>query len=437
MKPRTIRIWSWLHRWTSLACTLFALLLCLTGLPLIFHEELEPTPVVAKGEQPAGSSLDAMMERALARQPGQVIPYLFFEPAQHLVKVPTAESMTTDPGAFRYQVFDTRTGARLEVSQPNEGFLYVMLRLHADLFAGPWGMYFLGFMGLLLFVALASGVGLYGPFTRSLPFGTIRERPRKLRWLDLHNLLGIGTAAWLGIVIFTGAINTLAMPIEMAWQSSQLVEMAQHGQLGPASTDRVSLDTIVAAVRKTEPNMTVTTIAFPGTPFSSGNHIAIFLTGNSPLTSRILKPALADARTGEIVAVRDMPWYATALFMSQPLHFGDYGGLALKVAWAMMDVIAIVILGSGIYLWIVRQRRIRGDGPPKDAGDRPCVGRARLSRWEQWKLPLSLALLTIVGLVVSLIWEALWVAAASVTLAIVVGVMILSAAKRHRPENYK
>ncbi|WEK00219.1 MAG: PepSY-associated TM helix domain-containing protein [Candidatus Sphingomonas phytovorans] len=213
--------------------------------------------------------------------------------------------------------------------------------------------------------------------------------------------------------------------------------MAQQGQSSPAGADRASLDTIAAAVRKTEPSMTVTTIAFPGTPFSSGNHIAIFLTGNSPLTSRILKPALADARTGEIVAVRDMPWYATALFMSQSLHFGDYGGLALKVAWAVMDVIAIVILGSGIYLWVVRQRRMRGYGPPKDAGDRPPVRRARLSRWKQWKLPLSLALLTIIGLAVSLIWAGLWVATASAALSIAIGVMIVGAAQKRRPEHRK
>ena len=37
---KSLRIWSWLHTWTSLICTLFMLLLCLTGLPLIFHHEI-------------------------------------------------------------------------------------------------------------------------------------------------------------------------------------------------------------------------------------------------------------------------------------------------------------------------------------------------------------------------------------------------------------
>lgn len=36
-----IKLWYLVHKWTSLICTAFLLMLCLTGLPLIFHEEIE------------------------------------------------------------------------------------------------------------------------------------------------------------------------------------------------------------------------------------------------------------------------------------------------------------------------------------------------------------------------------------------------------------
>jgi uncharacterized iron-regulated membrane protein len=42
------------------------------------------------------------------------------------------------------------------------------------------------------------------------------------------------------------------------------------------------------------------------------------------------------------------------LLLSQPLHFGDYGGLPLKILWALLDILTIVILGSGVYLWLKR-----------------------------------------------------------------------------------
>jgi uncharacterized iron-regulated membrane protein len=51
-----------------------------------------------------------------------------------------------------------------------------------------------------------------------------------------------------------------------------------------------------------------------------------------------------------------MPWYLRALEISRPLHFGDYGGMPLKIIWALFDVVAIVVLISGIYLWWKRRK---------------------------------------------------------------------------------
>ena len=40
MKTGTIRAWSWVHKWSSLVSTAFLLMLCVTGLPLVFSHEL-------------------------------------------------------------------------------------------------------------------------------------------------------------------------------------------------------------------------------------------------------------------------------------------------------------------------------------------------------------------------------------------------------------
>jgi uncharacterized iron-regulated membrane protein len=97
-------------------------------------------------------------------------------------------------------------------------------------------------------------------------------------------------------------------------------------------------------------------VAFPGTIFSSKSHYAVFLRGNTPVTSRLLKPALIDAETGQLTDTRDMPWYVSTLFISQPLHFGDYGGMPLKVLWALLDILTIVVLVTGVYLWMRRRK---------------------------------------------------------------------------------
>jgi uncharacterized iron-regulated membrane protein len=50
-----------------------------------------------------------------------------------------------------------------------------------------------------------------------------------------------------------------------------------------------------------------------------------------------------------------MPWYKTVLTLSQPLHFGDYGGLPLEILWTVLDVAAILLLGSGLCLRLARR----------------------------------------------------------------------------------
>ena len=107
---------------------------------------------------------------------------------------------------------------------------------------------------------------------------------------------------------------------------------------------------------KAEPNMKPAFVAFPGTIFSSKSHYAVFMKGNTPLTAKLLKPALIDAETGVLTDSRDLPWYVSTLLISQPLHFGDYGGMPLKIIWAILDIITIVVLITGLYLWLRRRQ---------------------------------------------------------------------------------
>ncbi|MCH7629904.1 MAG: PepSY domain-containing protein, partial [Proteobacteria bacterium] len=68
MGTGTIRGWAWIHKWSSLVCTLALLILCLTGLPLIFHDEIDSLEgEVALAGPPsarAGLPLDAVVARA-------------------------------------------------------------------------------------------------------------------------------------------------------------------------------------------------------------------------------------------------------------------------------------------------------------------------------------------------------------------------------------
>jgi uncharacterized iron-regulated membrane protein len=363
MTSRTLRIWSWLHKWASLVSTLFMLVLCVTGLPLIFHHEIGAwlgTEVVAP-PLPADAkrvSLDRVMEVAKQRFPSKGGMFVSQEPDDDKIWFVTMSDTPTSEIDMKQVAVDARSGEALAEPRLDGGVMNVIHTIHVELFAGLAGKLFLGFMALLMLIAIVSGVVLYAPFMRKLRFGEVRrERSTRLKWLDLHNLLGIATLTWAVVVGATGMINTWADLVTQYWRNDQMAEMVAPYRGMPPLKELGSLEKAVAAARAREPGMKIGFIAFPGTVFSSEHHYGVFFRGDEPLTSRLFKPVLVDAATGEVTASRTLPWYLSTLLLSQPLHFGDYAGAPLQWLWALLDVITIVVLGSGLYLWLAKKSK--------------------------------------------------------------------------------
>ena len=339
------------------------LLLCVTGLPLIFHDEIddllheEVKPAVVPDGTPQ-ASLDLAIANVLAKFPGQVVHFFVWNRDDpNAFSLSINRSFDADPSTNRFVRVDARTAAYLDAPDVTGRFTYIMLKLHTDMFAGLLGKLFLGLMGILFCVAIISGIVVYAPSMRKLKFGTYRQdRPRIVRWLDVHNLAGILLVVWTLVVGFTGVINTWADLVIKIWQFGQLAEMTAQYKDKPPPASHTSLDAAVETVRRAEPDMKPAFVAFPGSIFSSKNHYAIFMRGDSPLTARLLKPALVDVETGQLIDRRALPWYVATLLLSQPLHFGDYGGMPLKIVWAALDLITIAVLGTGLYLWLRRRK---------------------------------------------------------------------------------
>ncbi len=364
MSRTTIRIWYLIHKWSSLIPTAFLLMLCVSGLTLIFHDEIDAAmgfdtekslSGVASSE--GGLPLDTMLDRALAERPGEVPLFMAFSQDSPLLTVTTGPAPDAASGDMHLQFLDRVTGEALGPAPVNP-LLDFLLQLHTDMFLGLPGMLFLGVMGISFIVALISGTVLYAPFMRRLRFGTLRtRRSLRVKRLDRHNFLGIVTLVWALVVGATGAINAFADPLTDAWRNGEIAEMtaayASSQPLAPA--DYGSIDKAMAAAQDALPGRNPQFIGFPGGSWSSGHHYAIFFQGDRPVTEHLLTPALVDAATGELTDARTMPAINQALMMSKPLHFGDYGGLPLKILWALLTLATIWVLWTGIFLWLRRR----------------------------------------------------------------------------------
>ena len=155
MKSKTIRRWSFVHTWTSLICTVFLLMLALTGLPLIFHHEIDHLlgDAAELKSMPADTpqlNLQQLVQAAEKHRPGEVMQYFGYDEEDPngviAIMAPTAG---TEPNSSHTFMLDARTGEALEMPSANGGLMMVMLRLHVDMFAGLPGKLLLAFMGIL------------------------------------------------------------------------------------------------------------------------------------------------------------------------------------------------------------------------------------------------------------------------------------------------
>lgn len=73
--------------------------------------------------------------------------------------------------------------------------------------------------------------------------------------------------------------------------------------------------------------------------------------------------ALVDAGTWQLTTVEEILTYLKALLIAQPLHFGDYGDLPLKILWSFCTVLILFITMNEAWLWWAKrkQKNMKGE----------------------------------------------------------------------------
>lgn len=211
-----------------------------------------------------------------------------------------------------------------------------------------------------MLVSLLSGLVVYAPHARRVAFGALRKgRGPRLLQLDLHNFIGAVVLGWALVVTLTGFLLGFGTLATGMWAQGELARVqAVHGG-APVDARRPPIDVDAvhrAALSAAPEGWHVTSIIWPGTDYSTGRHYTV-LVGGSGLDERLVRVVLVDAETGAIPGTAQLPWYLKAITLSEPLHFGDYGGLPLKLLWTACTWLTLFITGNGAWLWWDRRRQ--------------------------------------------------------------------------------
>ncbi len=356
IRPQTVRAWYRIHKWTSLICTVVILMACITGLPLIFVDELNPIlqPHVRPASFPADAPManfDPMVKEAQRRFPSFHPFAMWRDDDEPRVFVSMSQVSNPTNNQTHLIAFDAHTGKVLELPNPGKNVMGYVLRLHEEMFLGTTGDFIMAIMALSFVTSLISGVLVYGPFMRRLNFGTYRrEGSQRTRWFDLHNLLGIVIVSWALIVGATGIMNALSDQLFGLWRAQTMPRILAPYRGKPMPTHYESVDTAIRKVADAMPWDEQVSVQFPNPVLGSPRHYIIWNQGKSPVTSRLFTPVLVDVETGQLSTSNGLPWYLRTLEVSRPRQVGDDGERIWKIIWALFDLAWIAVLLSGVYL---------------------------------------------------------------------------------------
>jgi uncharacterized iron-regulated membrane protein len=368
---RWFRLNLWIHRWTSLLATLPFLVLCLTGTVLIFHEEVDAAlgvvPDATAGEERVADCM-ATLERTF---PDQRVLSVGLDPLNHPGVMLGVVAAPEDTGFERARLafFELASGRLLGDEDPARTFTGVLLELHAEWFLGPLGRLLGALIGLLVIASLLSGLVIYAPHVRRVAYGLIRVgRGPRLTQLDLHNFMGSVVLGWAIVVSVSGSLLGFSAVALGVWQATDLAAIREEYQdatpVDPRQPPVPVAQVVEVAAAHARPGWGVRSILYPGTDYTTPRHYAVLLGGSEGLDARTFDALLIDAQTGAVARDVELPGYLRAMFVAEPLHFGDYGGLPLKLLWSACNLLTLFITANGAWLFFDRRRaqRLRPGG---------------------------------------------------------------------------
>lgn len=357
---RWFRLNLWIHRWVSLVVVIPFAILSITGVILIFHEEIDHAlgvePIAHTSQQrPLADSLIT----AQRTYPNEHILSTGYDPEHHpgVLLIGMAKP---NEGFEQARWLFADIGSATLIQQPNgrdtlTGFL---LELHANWFLGFIGQLIGALIAFLVLLSLISGLVVYAPYVKKFLFGIIRMgRGQRLFQLDLHNLIGSAVLGWALVVTFTGFLLGFGTVAIGVWQITELKTLQEQYRHTHIINSQISIDDIYMAAQKGEAGWHPTSVFFPKTEYSTQGHYMVLLQGSHGLNEKMLKVALVNAETGQVDTVEELPPYLKAILLSQPLHFGNYGGMPLKILWTLCTLLTLFITLNGAWLWWAKRQK--------------------------------------------------------------------------------
>ena len=365
MKNSFTQSMAWLHTWSGLIIGWLLFVIFVGGTIACFDAELDRwTRPGVPAQVAADANLDAVMQRLEREDPSAHVWYLYTPHPRY----PAIKAGGWDVGReFTTHSYDPHSGAKLPDSAGGEFFF----TLHYNLHAGTIGMYLVGLAGMMMLVAIVTGVIIHRRIFKD--FFTFRPRAGGQRaWLDGHNITGVLglpfhlMIAYTGVAIFVSSY--MLAGVHLVYKSDMEAffdELAPHphreemhkpipqrAPLAPMLADareRLGGEPWLVSVEHPDDASTVVSIGLDHSRHVAWNH----------------RTAYYDGVTGQFMAQGPKPGsaYHTYQFLGG-LHMAQFGSGGLyRWLYFLLGLAGCAMLASGLQVWLEkREKRVAKAG---------------------------------------------------------------------------
>ena len=347
------------HSAIGLICCALLYLICVSGTAIVLHEEWQ------RLEQRSAPEMDAIAPQAVDRAIAAVLAAEADRaPTSHLyVHLPTAAlprtTITTDTQAVHVDA----DGA-IVVPEEN-AWSEFLLALHYRLnLPALLGMSLVGLLGAMIVALGVSGVVAHPRIFRDA-FRLRARRRDEIATLDWHNRLAVWTLPFALAVAATGAMIGMYYISGYALSASAY-DGDTEAALAPVFGGEGAADSTPAPLPRIAPMLDRMKRQYPAVgvsyvilhdPGTRGQHVQVIGTharrlifgeyysfaGDGTFAGTV---GLADGATGQ--------QFAASIYN---LHFGNYGGLPVKLAYILFGVALCVVVATGTFIWLDKQAR--------------------------------------------------------------------------------
>lgn len=353
------------HHWIGLYVGVALVVLSLSGALSVFMPQLSRALYQSRHQVqplPAGYAAPDRLQALHSALSGQFAAYQLLGiqlpegPTDPLLYDFHQKEQGDRPALRRFVFVDPYTARVLDVVDGMNTWDYYLRQLHVRLLDSLYGRQLVGMAGVGLLVLTATGALLYGRFSKRQGFWEVRWRKGgRIRWADLHKLVGMLALAFNLMIAFTGAWLGFQPKLKSWFGIEAPNRQGRAEKLLPAADDRLAPFDLQALLRQAGsdmPDLRPTEVL----PSADGRR-TVEVRGEVPWgpfepgANRLVYDK-ADGRLLLRYDLRERPWTEQCYFMQEGLHFGRFGGLGLQVLYAVLGLTSglLGITGFGIYM---------------------------------------------------------------------------------------